>query len=107
METHIAGLIDVGQIWQHWKGGEYEIVGIDRAILGIKENEIFSIARIEGLPCSAIAVCDISPGSEMVLYAGQSKKAVYARSRDNFTEILGDTHDPKAGTMFYRFTRLK
>lgn len=67
-----------GELWRHWKGGLYCIVGVGRHT----ETE-----------------------EKFVVYWSFGHRNLNCRPLEMFMEILGDTDDPKYGTQFYRFER--
>lgn len=85
-----------GQIWRHYKGAEVSIMFLDSCQAKIAKDRLFE---------RAIAACSIPAGAEVVFYECFGK--AWVRSLENFLQILGDTHDPVGGTMFYRFERIK
>ena len=114
--TELDRMPKAGDIWRHFQGTDYEIIGVSNSqeipfdslidywaedtetkkVLGIYHlegsEEKITITKIDGLTPIA---------QEMVVYFTQSSAKVYASPLDNFLETLGDTP-----TWYYRFQKV-
>lgn len=87
--------------WMHWKGSVCTIVSTGKAIRSANElDPVFVVGGIKAV----IAAGQINEGDPIVVYLHEETESLWARSLQNFMEILGDT-DQIDGTMFSRFER--
>jgi hypothetical protein len=95
-----------GDIWRHFQGTDYEIIGvsnsqeipfdspIDYWAEDTETKEVLGIYHLEGSEekITITKIDGITPiAQEMVVYFTPSSAKVYASPLDNFLETLGDT----------------
>lgn len=107
-------MVKAGQIYRHWKGHTAIVLAVanyarlDRTVSALFRQTLyrahstesdFSTLIFRGDDGSIIQNHDRN--NPLVIYACSGK--IWFRTLEEFTQVLGDTHDPLAGTMFDRF----
>lgn len=102
-----------GQIYRHYKGKIAMVLAIAKFTPEHRSAVLYCQARSTEDDSSVYLYREadgtiVQPsivGSPLVIYACSGE--IWFRDIANFTEILGDVHDPIGGTMFNRFQLLQ
>jgi hypothetical protein len=76
----------IGETWKHFKGNEYVIIDLRLSLCDLDEGEAIDVTSFHQFDYNIEST--ICKGEEVVFYGAFGK--VYARSLENFLELLGD-----------------